>query len=77
MILANAYSESETSKIKQTDTFCIVDKDENPDKYLKSIMLLMNTKQAKQIRDNLIKQIDEYSDNRVGVGIIIHTGLCS
>lgn len=74
MILGNAYDEEEINKIKSENAFCIVDKNDK-NRYLKSIILTMDTKQAKIIRDYLIKQIEEDSRDNIGIGIIINTGL--
>ena len=73
MILGNAYDEDEINRIKKENSFCVVNKEDK--RYKRSILLALDTKQAKIIRDYLIKQIDEDSRNDVGIGIIIHTGL--
>ena len=77
MTLGNPYNQSELNKIRQNDNICLVDKHENPDRYKKSMLLMMDTKQAKEIRDFLTSQIKQYSDDRVGVGLLIHTGKCA
>ncbi len=55
--------------------FIIVDKDKNPDLYLKSIMLYLNTQQAIEIIDYLSKQVEKHPENNIAVGLLLHTGM--
>lgn len=77
MTLGNPYNKTELEKIKLKNSFCLVDKNETPERFKKSILLMMSTKQAQEIKDFLTKQIEQYPDDNVGLGLLVHTGDCA
>ncbi len=77
MTIENPENFNGLEQFNQDYIYCAVDKNTDPNKFKKSIMILMNTKQAREIRDYLDSQIRECPDDNCGTGIIIHTGLCA
>ena len=64
----------ENHSIDMEDAYLIVDKDKNPELFLKSIVIYFNTQRAKILRDYLDEQIKECPRDDTCVGLLLHTG---